>query len=195
MIKGQIIRQPDKYRTLSSEKNKNKWDKITTLFFQNKIHELSLNHKTGTRGRILEILASKLFRIQQIPCKKEPVFYHVKPNEWYVDFSKKHKIKLREHDFYNPDLFLDNGTWVEVTLSENTAYKKLFRYGHQATNLLILWLDIDNGLHKNICNSINFPNAEIKSIESFSKHLNPSPEGLETTNYLRLLKELKGTIL
>lgn len=62
-------------------------------------------------------------------------------------------------------------------------------------NLLILWLDIDNGLHKNICASINFPNAEIKSIESFSKHLDNSSEGLEIMNYLKLLKELKGTIL
>ena len=46
--------------------------------------------------------------------------------------SKHDDIKIRTHDFYNPDYILMNGTWLEVTLSENNTYKKLFRYGHQA---------------------------------------------------------------
>ena len=57
-----------------------------------------------------------------------------------------------------------NGTWLEVTLSENNTYKKLFHYGHQAPLLKILWLDEDTGLHKKVCKNVDFPNAEVISI-------------------------------
>jgi hypothetical protein len=83
-------------------------------------------------------LTEKL-QIISVGFSAEPIFEHVSPNPWYVDFALKHDIKLRLHPFYNPDFFLENGAWLEATLSENSAYKKIFRYGHQAEELLVLW--------------------------------------------------------
>ena len=125
---------------------------------------------------------------------REPIFYHREPDQWYIAFAKKHGLKIHTHDFYNPDLFLDNGTWVEVTLSENTAYKKIFRYGHQSDNLLILWLDKDDGFHKKIYENVSFPNVSIKTVESFNFKLKKLSGGPEIINRLKTLKMLKGTI-
>ena len=189
------IRQPDEYRELISARSNRKWGKIIELFLQKRVKELALSHKSGTRGRIFEFLALELFQKKQIRYKSEPIFNHIEPNNWYINFTEKHNIKLRKHDFYNSDMFLEDGTWVEITLSENTAYKKLFRYGHQAENLLVLWLDVDNGLHKKICQPLNFPNAEVKSIENFGTLSENTPEELEVYNYLKLLKNIRKKIL
>ena len=192
---NKMIRLPDEYRESLSQKNIKKWNKIIGLFSENRLNDLALNHRSGTRGRILSTLVLELFKIIRIPFKPEPIFYGIKPNEWYINFAKKHNIKLRTHDFYNPDLFLEDGTWIEITLSENTAYKKLFRYGHQADKLTIFWLDNDNGFHKEKCRSICFPNAEIKNIDCFNSQLKKSAAGLEIMNKLKVLKKLNGTIL
>jgi hypothetical protein len=194
-ITNEIIRLPDEYRKPISERSRKKWDKIISLFFESRLSDLALNHRTGTRGRILSVLALKVFNIMQIPFNAEPIFYHTEPNRWYTEFTQKHEIKLRTHDFYNPDLFLEDGTWVEITLSENTAYQKLFRYGHQAENLLLLWLDNDDGFHKKTCRHIRFPNARIESIERFDAQLKKTPNGLEIIDKIEVLKDLKGTIL
>ena len=189
------IRTPDKYKESISNRKSKKWKKIITLFKENKLDYLALNHRTGARGRILSVLSLDIFSKLQIPFKSEPIFYHQEPNEWYIEFAKQHDIKLRTHDFYNPDIFLENGTWVEITLSENTAYQKLFRYGHQADNLLIFWLDKDDGYHKKICQNIRFPNAKTNSIECFNAQLEKVSSGLEIIKKLKTLKKLKGTIL
>jgi len=56
----------------------------------------------------------------------------------YTASYQKYDIKIRTYDFYNPDYITPDGTWLEITLSENTAYKKLFRYGHQAPGVTVL---------------------------------------------------------
>jgi hypothetical protein len=52
-----------------------------------------------------------------------------------------------------------------------TAFKKLFRYGHQAPRLLVLWLDSDVGLHKRLCEGVEFPNATVRPVESYYRRL------------------------
>jgi len=188
------IRFPDDYGEPLGISQEKKWKKIISLFLENKLDELGQKHRTGARGRILSVLSLNIFDILQIPYESEPIFYHVEPNPWYIEFAKHHDIKIRTHDFYNPDLFLEDGTWVEITLSENTAYQKLFRYGHQADNLVIYWLDKDEGYHKKICQNVRFPNVEIKSIECFNPHLQKTSKGQELVNYLKILKRLKGII-
>lgn len=192
---NELIRMPDEYREPLSVRKKRKWDKIISLFMENRLNNLALNHRTGARGRILSVLSLDIFDKLQIPFKSEPIFYHVEPNQWYNEFAKRHGIKLRTHDFYNPDLFLENGAWVEVTLSENTAYKKLLYYGHQAKKLFVYWLDTDDGFHKEKCQNVRFPNAEINSIECFSSRLKKMPSGQDIIERLKILKSLKGTIL
>ncbi|MBF0437020.1 MAG: hypothetical protein HQL77_16845 [Magnetococcales bacterium] len=127
--------------------------------------------------------------------KEEPNFIHKEPSEWYKKFSSENNVKLRFYDFYNPDFLLNDGTWVEVTLSENTAYKKIFRYGHQATYLKIIWLDVDNGFHKEISRKTQFPNAKVESIEYYYPQLYDTQEGREIIKKLEQLKYLKGIIL
>ena len=185
------IRFPDEYRILDEKK---KWQNIISLFMENRIDELIQNHRTGTRGRIFSVLSVEIYDVLGIPYRFEPIFYHIPPKEWYVKFARKHGIKLRTHDFYNPDFFLEDGTWVEFTLSEKAAYQKLFRYGHQADNLVIYWLDEDTGLHKEICENVRFPNAEVRSIEYFYEPLRQSAVGIKTIERLEVLRGLKGVV-
>ena len=189
------MRSPNGYSRQHSVRNQKKWNKILTLFFENKISELLENQRTGTRGRILSVLASNIFNILKISYKTEPIFNHVEPNSWYKEFATKYDIKLRTHNFYNPDFFLEDGTWVEITLSENTAYKKIFRYGHQTDSLLLLWLDEDEGYHKEICRSVRFPNVKFECIDCFNEQICRSQEGIKIIDQLKNLKTLKGTIL
>ncbi len=140
-----IFRQPDGYREFDSQRSIRKWNKVVTLFYGERIDELKQICRHGGRGRIFSALVLDLFKMLSISYKQEPVFKCVEPHGWYVRFAEGNGIKLRTHDFYNPDFILEDGTWVEITLSENTAYKKLFRYGYQADKLLVFWLDNDSG--------------------------------------------------
>jgi hypothetical protein len=173
-----------------------KWVAIINAFMENRIDELMSIQRTGSRGRILAYLVGNMFDCIDLHYQSEPFFDHKAPNEWYINFSNKiDDIKLRVHDFYNPDFLLDDGSWIEVTLSENTAYKKLFRHGHQADFLRVIWLDPDNGLHKKVCQSIQFPNAEVVNIERYYDQLKQSQKGIEIINKVVQLKQLKGVVM
>jgi hypothetical protein len=136
-----------------------------------------------------------MLKILQIPYETEPTFDHITPNRWYLDFASKHDdIKIRTHDFYNPDFFLSDGTWLEITLSENTAYKKLFRYGHQAQSLKVVWLDEDTGLHKKICESVEFLYAQVISIQKCFAKLKKLSKGKDLIKKFLELKKFKRII-
>ena len=112
----------------------------------------------------------------KIPNEPEPIFNHIKPNKWYLDFASEHDdIKIRTHDFYNPDYIFQDGTWLEITLSENTAYKKLFRYGHQTPAVKVIWIDEDTGFYKKVCESIEFSNAKVINIQKYFTKLEKLP--------------------
>lgn len=102
---------------------------------------------------------------------------------------------LSKSPFYNPDFFLENGAWLEASLSENSAYKKLFRYGHQADELIVLWLDPDQGFHRSVCLEVDFPNAQIKRVQSFFDELGKTIQGEKLIKKFELLADLKGTLL
>jgi len=176
-------------------KNKNKWDKIINAFMEGRIDELKQIYRNGTRGRIFEALVNKALDVLKINYTPEPIFEHVELNPWYLDFSSQHKdLKLRTHNFYNPDYLLSNGSWLEITLSENTAYKKVFRYGHQASLLKVLWLDEDTGLHKTIAQTVEFPNAVVENIQIWFPELLSLPNGKELRDHFLELKNLKHII-
>ncbi len=161
---------------------------------EHQFDELKKIYRTGTRGRIFAFLVENMLDILQIPHDSEPIFDHIEPNKWYLDFESNHDLKIRTHDFYNPDYILIDGTWLEITLSENTAYQKLFRYGHQAPALKVLWLEKDTGLHKKVCKDVDFPNAEVVSVQEYYPEFDESFEGCELVNKFHQLKQLKGII-
>ena len=123
-----------------------------------------------------------MLKALQIPHDSEPIFDHITQNEWYLDFASKHNLKIKTHDFYNPDFILADGTWLEITLSENTAYKKLFRYGHQAPLLKVLWLDEDSGLHKKVGEGFEFFNAEVISVQKYFSEFEKASGGKDLIN-------------
>ncbi len=188
------FRQPNKYAELISSKRQKKWDKIITAFMDGRFEELKKIHRTGTRGRIFAVLVKNMFEILQIPHDSEPIFDHIIPNKWYLDFAAKYDLKIRAHEFYNPDYILPDGAWLEVTLSENTAYKKLFRYGHQSPFLKVIWIDEDTGLHKKKCKNIEVPNAQVISIKSYFLELGNIDDGKDLITKFMQLKKLKGII-
>ena len=183
-------------RVKTSSKHNEKWTKIINVFMENKIDELMIIHRTGARGRILSHLVKNMFDCISLQYESEPVFDHKPPNEWYVDFANEtDDIQLRSHNFYNPDFSIGDSSWIEVTLSENTAYKKLFRYGHQVDFIRVIWIDPDEGLHKKVCQNIQFPNADVVNIEHYYDQLQRTSQGIEIINKVEQLKKLKGVVM
>ncbi len=188
------FRQPDRYANPIPARSQKKWTKMYNAFMDSRFDELKEIHRTGTRGRIFAFLIKNMLDILQIQHDSEPIFDHIAPNKWYLDFASKHDLKIRTHDFYNPDYITPDGTWLEITLSENTAYQKLFRYGHQAPALKVLWLEKDTGLHKKVCKDVDFPNAEVVSVQEYYSEFDKSSGGRELVNKFQQLKQLKGII-
>lgn len=129
-----------------------------------------------------------------IRYRAEPVFEPIPPDPWYVQYSQDHRLKLIMDPFYNPDFYLEDGAWLEVTLSENTAYKKLLKYGHQTNRLIVLWLDVDQGLHKSVCEGVVFFNAKVERVDSFYDQLKLMGEE-DLIRKFEMLKGIKGIIL
>ena len=188
------FRKPNRYAEPIPPRRQKKWDKIINAFMEGRFDELEKIQRTGTRGRIFEVLIKDMLKIFQMPSESEPIFNHIAPNKWYLDFASKHDLKIRTNDFYNPDYLLSDGTWLEITLSENTAYKKLFKYGHQTSALKVLWLDEDEGLHKKVCKDTVFPNARVESVETYFPMLKTFLNGNELIDKLYQLKSLKQII-
>jgi hypothetical protein len=151
--------------------------------------------RSGARGRIFAALIRRCFDELAIGYKSEPVFPHLPPTEWYAAFAARHELKLATHNYYNPDFLLDDGSWAEVTLSENTAYKKLFQYGHQAPRLLVIWLDTDDGLHRELCNEVEFPNAIVRPVDWYYPQLDRTANGQDVVQKLETLRGLKYELL
>ncbi len=188
------IRKPDRYAEPPPQRRQKKWARIINVFMKGGADELKKIHRTGTRGRIFAVLIEHMLEALQIQSEPEPIFDHIAPSKWYLDFALANDLKIRAHEFYNPDYILSDGTWLEITLSENTAYKKLFRYGHQAPALKVLWLDEDAGLHKNICEGIEFPDALVVNIQEYFPELEKVSGGNDLINKFQQLKNLKGII-
>ncbi|MDZ7300926.1 MAG: hypothetical protein ONB44_02155 [candidate division KSB1 bacterium] len=161
----------------------------------NQLEELLSIHRGGSRGRIFQVLIEDMLKLLVLPYQPEPTFEHKEMNPWYLDFAAQHNLKLRTHGFYNPDFLLEDGTWLEISLSENTAYQKLFRYGHQAPRLRLIWLDEDDGRHKRICKNIRFPNAEVVNVNNYYPKLREKVEGKVLIEKFERLKRLKGILL
>lgn len=176
-------------------KHAKKWNHIISCFMDNRMDELREIQRSGTRGRIFAYLCKRMYSILEIEFIEEPVFEKLQPEEWYRSFADKHNIKLKEYPTYNPDLLLQDGTWVEFTLSENTAYKKIFKYGHQTKKLKLLWIDEDSGYHKSVCENVTFPDSCcIQSIEHYFPILRNHSKGENLTNHFIRLKGCKGII-
>jgi hypothetical protein len=175
-------------------KHEKKWDRIIGSFMENRIDDLMKIHRTGTRGRIFSALVTNMLNCLEVSYQAEPIFDHKMPNEWYVNFANKNGIKLRFRNLYNPDYVLNDGSWIEVTISENTAYKKLFCHGHQADLLTVIWLDVDNGFHKSVCQNIHLPNSCVINIDHYYDKLRRQQEGRKIIEKFESLKELKGII-
>jgi len=189
-----LDRQPTGYAS-SSKKNQRKWEEIVSAFMREDFEVLRTIQRTGTRGRIFALLIKECFDLLGIAYKGEPIFSHVPVSTWYERFAELYGLKLKVNDFYNPDFLMEDGSWVEVTLSENTAFKKLFRYAHQVSNLLVIWLDSDVGLHKQVCEGVAFPNATVRSVEWYYPQLERNTRGLDIIRKFEVLREMKYDIL
>jgi hypothetical protein len=190
-----VLRTPDGYASPLSRRARRKWEPIIAAFQEGRMEDLNSIQRTGARGRIFSHLIAEALMLLEIPCQCEPVFEHRDPDPWYVDFAEKNGLKLRTHRLYNPDFVLEDGSWLEATLSENSAYKKLFLHGHQAPRLSVIWLDKDTGLHKDVCQCTDFPNARVKDVAVFYSRLARCTGGESLIAGYELLRSLKGRLL
>ncbi len=190
-----MLRKPNGYADASDSRTRKKWAPIIAAFMQGDLDRLKSLQRTGTRGRIFMRLVEEIWKLLEQPYRLEPIFYHCSPAPWYIDFVAFHRVKLRTHPFYNPDFLLYDNTWVEATLSENTAYAKFFRYGHQAPRLKVVWLDEDVGFYKSLCSAVAFPNAEALNVATLFPRMSECKGGDLLIQKISLLKSLKGIVL
>jgi hypothetical protein len=176
------------------ERHRRKWEKIVSAFLAGDWETLHAAQRTGARGRIFATLIQHCLEVLGIGYVREPVFAPVPASTWYIEFAARHGLKLRMDHNYNPDFLLEDGTWVEATLSENTAFKKLFRHGHQAPRLLVVWLDRDDGGHKRLCEEVEFPNASTRPVDWYYPQLEQTAKGRDVVEKLELLRNMKGEI-
>ena len=161
---------------------------------EGRLQDLLSIQRTGSRGRIFLHLVRLALRQTGASFQAEPIFDPVPPHPWYVSFATENEIKLDIQPFYNPDFLLGDGTWLEATLSENTAYKKLFSHGHQSGKLVVIWLNEDTGRHREICKNVAFPNASVLNIRQYFSCLD-GPEWIALSAKFDKLKELKAVVL
>ena len=61
------------------------------------------------------------------------------------------------------DFLINHDIWLEVTLNEEKAYKKTFKYAHQCKQLIVLYLEKSSFVdQKNM-----FPNAKIMLVDEY----------------------------
>jgi hypothetical protein len=188
-------RMPIRFAEAVPQRHREKWDRIIGTFMEGDIEQLKSMHRTGARGRIFLHLVRLALQQAGIAFRSEPVFEPVLPDPWYSSFAAKSGIEIRALPFCNPDFLLDDGTWLEATLSENTAYKKLFSHGHQAPRLIVVWLDEDTGRHREVCKDVVFPNASVLPAEEYFPTLAASLDGARLLGQLERLRQVKGIIL
>lgn len=191
--KSYQLRKPIGYSS-PPERHQRKWDGILSAFLAGDLDALAKLQRTGTRGRIFAALVRRLFEAIGVEFENEPVFESIAPAEWYREFAERLGLKLRVDDHYNPDFLLGDGSWAEATLSENTAFKKLFRYGHQAPQLQVIWLDTDDGLHKRLCDGIEFPNAHVRPVDWYFPKLRETSNGGDVIRQFDTLRALRGKV-
>ncbi len=111
-----INRLPDRYAVGAAARRRKKWERIIRSFLVGDLENLRSFQRTGARGRLFRVLMEQLLKILEIPFRAEPIFDHISPHPWYLEFAQTHELKLRTDSFYNPDFFLEGGIWLEVSL-------------------------------------------------------------------------------
>ena len=62
------------------------------------------------------------------------------------------------------------------------------------SQLQVIWLDTDDGLHKRLCNGIEFPNAHVLPVDSYFPKLLETSDGAEITRQFDTLRALRGNV-
>ena len=60
---------------------------------EGEIDELKKIHRGGTRGRIFAALVGHMLKALQIQSETEPIFDHITPHKWYLDFAFDNNLK------------------------------------------------------------------------------------------------------
>lgn len=188
-----LIREPTALRVPAARQER-KWRPLLDAFLAGDVEQTVKLTRTGARGRIFQQLVERSLDELGVEYRREPLFPAIEPDEFYVRMASRFELKLERDSDCNPDFLLADGTWLEVTLSENTAYRKLFRHGHQAPFLAVLWLDADTGLHSQVCRDIAFPHARVSPISILRERLECTLRGRELTRQFEALKRLKGIL-
>jgi hypothetical protein len=95
------IKKPDRYADPLPQRHQKKWARIIDAFMKGNIDELKKIHRTGARGRIFAILVGHMLKALQIKSEPEPIFDHITPHKWYLDFALANNLKIKTYAFYN----------------------------------------------------------------------------------------------
>lgn len=143
---------------------KAKWPTLIDAFLNGQYQLCINNGRYGLRGRIFANLVELLLIRDNIPFKSEVSFKPKPIPTKFIEIAKNHgeNLKTRKKS-YIIDFLIKNDIWLEVTLNEQEAHKKTFKYAHQCKQLIVLYLEKSSFVHrKNV-----FPNAKIMLVDEY----------------------------
>ena len=143
---------------------KTEWSTLIDAFLNGQYQLCINNGRYGLRGRIFENLVELLLIYDNIPFESEVSFKPKPVPTKFIEIARNHgeNLKTRKKS-YIIDFLINNDIWLEVTLNEQEAHKKTFKYAHQCKQLIVLYLEKSSFVHrKNV-----FPNAKIMLVDEY----------------------------
>ena len=128
---------------------KAKWQTLIDAFLNGQYQLCINNGRYGLRGKIFENLVELLLIRDHIPFESE-IYFKPKPiSTKFIEIARNHgeNLKTRKKS-YIIDFLIKNDIWLEVTLNENIAHKKTFKYAHQCKQLIVLYLEKSSFVYK-----------------------------------------------
>jgi CspA family cold shock protein len=140
------------------------WQRLIHEFFEKNYEFCIKNNRSGLKGRIFSELIKKMFVFDKFSFEREVEFEPKLINKRYQQLAATKGRKCnRNKNKYIIDFLIDNRKWIEVTLNEDTAHKKTFKYAHQCDELIVIFLEPSDHIYY-----FNpFPNAKVIILEKF----------------------------
>ena len=143
---------------------KTEWSTLIDAFLNGQYQLCINNGRYGLRGRIFAYLVELLLIYDNIPFESEVSFKPKPIPTKFIEIARNHgeNLKTRKKS-YIIDFLINNDIWLEVTLNEQEAHKKTFKYAHQCKQLIVLYSEKSSFVHrKNV-----FPNAKIMLVDEY----------------------------
>lgn len=141
------------------------WSTPIDAFLKGQYQFCINNGRYGLRGRIFAKIVELLLIYDNVPFESEISFHPKQIPMKFIEIARKYNINLKTRkELYRIDFLINNDIWLEVTLNNQEAHKKILKYAHQCKQLIVLYLEQKSSF----CYQRNvFPNAKVMLVDEY----------------------------